>query len=252
MWLVTPKGFFSIVCKPGDKSAGRLTVRSRVRSDLEALKPYLPSLGTIEEGTGTDYRFRAKAKRSEVAKALSKLVEQLDYQNFKDEVVKKQGKYRASIYSKVWNVLYELQADSSDISTLAYGGVVIDPKGRVLLRRPKDDFDGYVWTFPKGRPDAWETPEEAAVREVKEETGYYAKVERKLPGSFKGGTTLTEFFLMSPIGQPSPLDTGETSAVRWVSLDEAANLIRLTTNKIGRARDLSVLDTVRAALQANR
>jgi 8-oxo-dGTP diphosphatase len=59
-------------------------------------------------------------------------------------------------------------------------------KGRVLLRRPKGDFDGYVWTFPKGRPDAGETPEQAALREVKEETGYSAKVIGKLPGSFRG------------------------------------------------------------------
>jgi 8-oxo-dGTP diphosphatase len=54
------------------------------------------------------------------------------------------------------------------------------------LRRPKGDFDGYVWTFPKGRPDAGETPEQAALREVKEETGYSAKVIGKLPGSFRG------------------------------------------------------------------
>jgi 8-oxo-dGTP pyrophosphatase MutT (NUDIX family) len=44
-------------------------------------------------------------------------------------------------------------------------------KKRVLLRRPRGDFDGYVWTFPKGRPEPGETPELAALREVKEETG---------------------------------------------------------------------------------
>jgi hypothetical protein len=35
----------------------------------------------------------------------------------------------------------------------AYGGVLIDQKGRVLLRKPKVEYDGYVWTFPKGK--AW-------------------------------------------------------------------------------------------------
>ena len=45
--------------------------------------------------------------------------------------------------------------------------------------RYKIDWQGYVWTFPKGRPDAGETPERAALREVKEETGYSTKVIRK-------------------------------------------------------------------------
>jgi hypothetical protein len=44
-WLITPLGFFSIVCKPADEEQGTLTVRSCVKSDLEALrKNFLPSL----------------------------------------------------------------------------------------------------------------------------------------------------------------------------------------------------------------
>ena len=186
MWLMTPLGFFSIVCKPDDEEQGTLTVRSRVKSDLDALrKNFLPSLGAIAEGAGTDYRYRAKARRDDIGKALAQMVQQLDYENFKNEVAHRQGKYRASVYGKVWEVLYNLQEAPANVLAKAYGGVVLD-KGRVLLRRPKGDFDGYVWTFPKGRPDAGETPEQAALREVKEETGYSAKVIGKLPGSFRG------------------------------------------------------------------
>ena len=251
MWLITPIGFFSIVCKPGDEEQGTLTVRSRVKSDLEALrKNFLPSLGAIVEGAGTDYRYRAKARRDDIGKALAQMVQQLDYENFKNEVVHKQGKYRANVYAKVWNVLYELQEGSVDLSMLAYGGVVVDTDSRVLLRRPKGDFDGYVWTFPKGRLAAGETPEQTALREVKEETGYSAKVIRKLPGSFRGGTSVTEYFLMSPVGSPVPFDSKETSAIRWATLDKAAKLIVMTTNKIGQARDLSVLVAARLALKS--
>jgi ADP-ribose pyrophosphatase YjhB (NUDIX family) len=252
MWLITPTGFFSIVCKPGDKEQGMLTIRSRVRSDLDALREYLPSLGAIAEGAGTDYRYRARAKRGEVAKALAKMVQQLDYANVKNEVADKQGEYRASFYSKVWTILNGLEDTSENLLPSAYGGVVVDTDGRVLLRRPKGDFDGYVWTFPKGRPEPWETPEEAALREVKEETGYSAEIQRKLPGSFKGGTSATEFFLMSPVGLPSPLNTEEMSKIRWATLDEAAKLIGMTTNEIGQSRDLSVLETVCAALKSRR
>lgn len=110
MWLMTPIGFFSIVRKPNDVASGTLTIRSRVRSDLEALRArYLPDLSEIAENTGTDYRYRAKAPRSDVINATTKIVQDLDYENFKDEVARKQGKDRARVYGKVWGALYELQ-----------------------------------------------------------------------------------------------------------------------------------------------
>jgi hypothetical protein len=112
MWLITPIGFYSIVCKPDDSDAETLTIRARVKSDLEALRQeYLPSLETISEDTGTDYRFRAKAKHNEVGRALAQMAQQLDYGNFKNEVANRQGKCRAQVYHKVWDVLFTLQRD---------------------------------------------------------------------------------------------------------------------------------------------
>ena len=112
----------------------------------------------------------------------------------------------------------------------AYGGIVVNDEGRVLLTRPRGHFDGYVWTFPKGRPDAGERPEEAALREVKEETGYSAMIARRLLGRFEGGTSVTEFFLMAPVGLPVPFDEEETSEILWATTAEAAKLIAMTTN----------------------
>jgi ADP-ribose pyrophosphatase YjhB (NUDIX family) len=266
MWLITPTGFFSIVCKPGDVKAGTLTIRARVKSDLEALRQQcLPSLGKVTENEGTDYPYRAKAKRSEVAKALAQMVEQLDYDNFKNEVAEKQGHRRAKVYHGVWDVLYDLEKKTASASKAApkskkttltsgqkanvFGGIILDEKKRILLRRPRGDFDGYVWTFPKGRPEPGETPELAALREVKEETGYSAKVIKELSGSFEGGTSVAKYFLMEPIGRPSSFDSEETSEIKWATLDEAAALGGMTTNKIGKARDLSVLGAVRLALK---
>ena len=190
-------------------------------------------------------------------------MQDIDYDNFKNEVAKKQGTHRAAAYGKVWDVLCKLQTGSEQLPSRksigddpaskkkprAYGGVVIDADSRVLLRRPKGDFDGYVWTFPKGRPDAGETPEQAALREVMEETGYAAKVVGKVPGSFRGGTSVTEYFLMSPVGSPVRF-SAETSAIQWATFDKAAELIGMTTNKIGQARDLCVLGAARLALKA--
>jgi ADP-ribose pyrophosphatase YjhB (NUDIX family) len=52
---------------------------------------------------------------------------------------------------------------------LAYGGVVIDPRGRFLLREVRGHYDNYVWTFAKGRPEKGESARQAAVREVAED-----------------------------------------------------------------------------------
>lgn len=141
MWLITPIGFFSVVQKAEDKQRDTLTVRSRVRGDLAALKQhYLPGLGPIQESHDSDYRFRAVAPRDDVSAAMSRLVESLDYSNFKSEVAKKQGHKRAGLYHQVWDVLYQLQTDPAFAEKAplveSYGGVVISGGGKTLLREP--------------------------------------------------------------------------------------------------------------------
>lgn len=261
MWLMTPFGFFSVVQKPDDKNSSTLTIRSRVRGDLERLRDsYLPSMSAIAANAGSDYRYRAKALRSEVSSAMAKIVSDIGYDNFKDEVATQQGKVRAGLYGKVWQVLHDLpdqkslgasvsapSAKSTGGLKAAYGGVLVDEQKRVLLREPKGHYDGYVWTFPKGRPDKGESPDAAALREVKEETGYSARIVSKLPGSFSGGTTVNEYFLMEPDGKPGKFDD-ETASVVWATLDDAEGLISKTVNPTGRKRDLAVLDAVRSAI----
>ena len=132
--------------------------------------------------------------------------------------------------------------------SLSYGGVAFDRVGRVLLREPSGHFDDYVWTFPKGRPNSDETPEETALRETLEETGVGCKVVARIPGSFRGGTGENVYFLLHPDGRYVPPD-GETWCVRWATADEAHELIAKSRNEVGRKRDLAVL---RAALELHR
>ncbi len=113
MWMLSRYGFFSIVQKPEDCSRGTLTVRARVREDLDALRDHMmKNLGPTTETTDTDYRFRAIAPRSDVADALARLAADIDYSNFKDEVAVRQGKQRAQIYGDVWTSLLRLQRRS--------------------------------------------------------------------------------------------------------------------------------------------
>jgi 8-oxo-dGTP diphosphatase len=52
------------------------------------------------------------------------------------------------------------------------GGVVIKDKREVLLIKNPSN----IWTFPKGHIEKGETREQAAVREVKEETNVDAQI----------------------------------------------------------------------------
>ena len=110
MWLITSIGFFSIVQKPDDIGKGTLTVRARAKSDLETLRSiYLPNLGEIVAHAGTDYCYRAKAPQLEMSAALSMLISNIDYDNFKNQVKKTQGNARANIYHEVWHALYNIE-----------------------------------------------------------------------------------------------------------------------------------------------
>lgn len=246
MWLVTPVGFFSIVQKPGDKKNGALTVRSRVRSDLAALKQhYLPGLGTIQESHDTDYRFRAVAPRSEVSAAMARMVDGLDYSNFKSEVAKTQGHKRASLYHQVWDVLYHLQTDPAfaekEQVADSYGGVVVSGGRKVLLREPTKHHGGYAWTFAKTEAKLGESPRDAAVRAVREKTGYDAEIRISVPGAFKGSASSTCYYVMDAKHPPAK-PNWQTAALRWVNFDEARDLIRQSPNAEGRDRDLAILD----------
>ena len=70
------------------------------------------------------------------------------------------------------------------------GGCVFNDKGEVLLQRRGDTS---LWGFPGGAVELGETPERAAVRELKEETGLDVEVTR-LIGVF------TEFDMKYPNG----------------------------------------------------
>lgn len=106
MWILTPDGFYSIVQKRGEDD---LCIRARDADDLERLRDhYLPSLSETVETAHGDYRFRAWASHDDVAGALGRIVADLRYDNFKNEVAR-QDPARADVYHDVWSVLGRLQ-----------------------------------------------------------------------------------------------------------------------------------------------
>ncbi|CAN2227053.1 COG1051 ADP-ribose pyrophosphatase [Candidatus Nanopelagicaceae bacterium] len=71
------------------------------------------------------------------------------------------------------------------VDEVSAGGLVIDATGKLGLligRRDLKDVSGkrILWSLPKGHIEEGETPEEAALREVQEETGIVSVIEKSL------------------------------------------------------------------------
>jgi 8-oxo-dGTP diphosphatase len=107
----------------------------------------------------------------------------------------------------------------------AAGGVVTRGDGRIaLVHRPKYDD----WTLPKGKLDPGEDFEQAALREVEEETGLRCRLGRELPSSryrdAKGRRKLVRYWQMEPLaGEFAP--NKEVDELRWADPDEAKELL---------------------------
>ena len=84
-----------------------------------------------------------------------------------------------------------------------------------LVHRPKYDD----WSFPKGKLHHGESFEDAAIREVEEETGFRVRLDRELPSvhyrDSNGSPKVVRYWTMTP------LDDGfkpnrEVDELRWV------------------------------------
>jgi 8-oxo-dGTP diphosphatase len=106
----------------------------------------------------------------------------------------------------------------------AAGGVVRRDGEVLVVHRPRYDD----WTLPKGKLDPGEDFEEAALREVEEETGYRCRLGRELPSieyrDRRGRLKLVRYWAMEPeAGVFVP--NKEVDEVRWLAVEEALELM---------------------------
>lgn len=137
------------------------------------------------------------------------------------------------------------QPNDMSIRTPTHAGGVVFQESRpplYLVARPRRRRD--EWIFPKGHIEPGETAEQAAVREVREETGVEAEVVAPLGAqSFAapGGGVAVRWFLMRRLGSTRATEERET---RWLPFAEARD--HLTFDDTRRLLD----DAERARLRA--
>jgi len=133
------------------------------------------------------------------------------------------SEYVRSLREKIGNALLEVPT----VSVLTF-----DQDRRVLLVR---HVEGDLWTTPGGMIEPYETPADAAVREMWEETGLYVELTHVI-GVF-GGPVCSEtyangdriawvstvFGAKATSGELQP-DGDETLEVRYVGRDELSHL----------------------------
>ena len=118
------------------------------------------------------------------------------------------------------------------VSEFSCGGVILDGR-KVLLVQVKNMKGKKIWTCPKGHIEAGETPRQAALREVLEETGYKATIIRpmirvKYAFTFQGNyiKKMVQWYLMKKLGRIGKHDASEILSIRWVSLLKAHELVQ--------------------------
>jgi 8-oxo-dGTP diphosphatase len=133
----------------------------------------------------------------------------------------------------------------SDVVRAAGGAVWRkDPGGGldvVLVHRSAYDD----WSLPKGKVDGDETDEQAALREVEEETGLVCRMGPELPETHyhdrHDRPKAVRYWAMTPeSGEPE--GHHEVDEALWLPLDEARQ-------RLSYARDRDVLDALDAAVR---
>jgi 8-oxo-dGTP pyrophosphatase MutT (NUDIX family) len=131
-------------------------------------------------------------------------------------------------------VLYRRKAGRIDVC-------IIQPRGTVR------------WQLPKGWIEEGEEPEQAAVREVAEETGCRGRVEGLLDeidywfyGDEKGEKVrihknVTFYLLRYEEGDPSQADPYEVAEVRWLPAPAALQKIEFTNERLILQKGLELL-----------
>ena len=139
------------------------------------------------------------------------------------------------------------------VDEVSAGGLVIDTTGTMGLligRYDHKDASGkrVLWSLPKGHIEEGETPEQAAIREVAEETGITSSITKSLgvidfwfmAGGKRIHKTVHHFMFTEVSGELTP-QVSEVDEVSWFPLAEIVDRLAYPDEKklIARSGELS-------------
>jgi 8-oxo-dGTP pyrophosphatase MutT (NUDIX family) len=121
------------------------------------------------------------------------------------------------------------------------GGIVVryeSDQPWLVVGSRRRERDGRTWTLPKGTPNAGETREQTAIREVEEETGLKVRITGPLDSIeywfVQSGTRIhktVHYFLMEPVGGDLDRHDHEFDEVRWIPFANAATMLTFETER---------------------
>jgi 8-oxo-dGTP pyrophosphatase MutT (NUDIX family) len=121
------------------------------------------------------------------------------------------------------------------------GGIVVRFEGdapQLVVGSRRRDRGIVTWTLPKGTPNAGETREQTAIREVGEETGLEVRITAPLDSIeywfVQRGVRIhktVHYFLMEPTGGDLARHDHEFETVRWIGFDAAPELLTFETER---------------------
>jgi 8-oxo-dGTP pyrophosphatase MutT (NUDIX family) len=138
------------------------------------------------------------------------------------------------------------------VDEVSAGGLVIDSTrthGLLIGRLDAKDVkrERLLWSLPKGHIETGETPEQAAIREVREETGIESAIDKSLgvidfwfmAGGKRIHKTVHHFLFKETGGKIAP-QVSEVDDVRWFPLDQIVEKLAYPDEKklIARSKEL--------------
>jgi 8-oxo-dGTP pyrophosphatase MutT (NUDIX family) len=138
------------------------------------------------------------------------------------------------------------------VDEVSAGGLVIDTTGAMGLligRYDNKDSSGkrVLWSLPKGHIEEGETPEQAAIREVAEETGITSSITQSLGvidfWFMAGGKRIhktVHHFMFVEIGGTLLAQESEVDEVSWFPLSEIVDRLAYPDEKKLIARSLAL------------
>lgn len=113
-----------------------------------------------------------------------------------------------------------MKKEADKILTVA--ATILEEDGRYLFVQEKKEKLYGLWNFPAGKLESEETPEEAAVREVQEETGYFVKLIGKI-GVWEAVVT-KHVFAGEIVGGNLDVPNNEIMDAQWFTFAELISM----------------------------